>query len=164
MLSYSAGGEVLPPLDDDDLRAIYRLRHQLEPDIAVRSCRLLSDADLDALEREAVGFGALDVWVDDIYEAHRAFHLALLQPAATEWDVRILGTLWRAAERYIRIGFGHLVASPSEHGREHAHVELVRAFRSRDGGTVRQAVHDHLEHTMQIALHGLSACPYARLL
>jgi DNA-binding GntR family transcriptional regulator len=82
--------------------------------------------------------------------------MALLEPAATEWDVRILGTLWRAAERYIRIGFGRLDASPSEHGRrEHAHVELIDAFRTRDGDVVRQAVHDHLEHNMQIALRAV---------
>jgi len=37
----------LAPLDLDDLRAIYRLRH--EPDIAARAYHLLSDADLDAL-------------------------------------------------------------------------------------------------------------------
>jgi DNA-binding GntR family transcriptional regulator len=144
------------PLDLDDLRAIYRLRNQLEPDIAARSCHLLTDADLDALEQKAVGFGALDSGIDEVYEAHHAFHMALLEPAATEWDVRILGTLWRAAERYIRIGFGRLDASPSEHDRrEHAHVELIDAFRTRDGDVVRQAVRNHLEHNMQIALRAL---------
>jgi DNA-binding GntR family transcriptional regulator len=147
---------VVAPLDLDDLRAIYRLRNQLEPEIASRSCHLLTDADLDALEQKAVGFGALDAGTDEVYEAHHAFHMALLEPAATDWDVRILGTLWRAAERYIRIGFGRPDASPSERGRrEHAHVELIDAFRTREDDVVRQAVYDHLEHNMQIALGAL---------
>jgi DNA-binding GntR family transcriptional regulator len=147
---------VVAPLDLDDLRAIYRLRNQLEPEIAARSSQLLADADLDALEQKAVGFGALDAGIDEVYEAHHEFHMALLEPAATDWDVRILGTLWRAAERYIRIGFGRLDPIPSEHGRrEHAHVELIAAFRTRDADTVRQGVHDHLEHNMEIAMRAL---------
>lgn len=147
---------VVAPLDLDDLHAIYRLRHELEPNIAARSCAALSETELDALEREAAAFGDLSSGIDEIYDAHHALHLALLRPAATEWDVRILGTLWRAAERYIRIGFGRLDPSPEEHGRrEHAHHDLVAAFRSRDPEVVRRAVHEHLEHNEQIALRAL---------
>ena len=147
---------VVAPLDLDDLHAIYRLRHELEPNIAARSCVVLSERDLDALEREATTFGDLSSGIDEIYEAHHAFHLALLRPAATEWDVRILGTLWRAAERYIRIGFGRLDPTPGEHDRrEHAHHDLVAVFRSRDPEAVRRAVHAHLEHNEHIALRAL---------
>src|SRR5215213_1719368 len=32
---------VVAPLDLDDLHAIYRLRHQLEPEIAARACQIL---------------------------------------------------------------------------------------------------------------------------
>jgi DNA-binding GntR family transcriptional regulator len=149
---------VVTPLDLDDLHAIYRLRHELEPNIAARACTLLTDADLDRLERQATEFGDLDLGIDEIYEAHHAFHLALLKPAATEWDTRILGTLWRAAERYIRIGFGRLDPSPSEHGRrEHAHHDLIDIFRTRDSDAVRQGVHDHLDHNEQIALRALDS-------
>lgn len=147
---------MVAPLDLDDLHAIYRLRHDLEPNLAARACPLLTDAELDRLDRQATEFGDHDRGIDEIYEAHHVFHLALLKPAATEWDTRILGTLWRAAERYIRIGFGRLDPDPREHGRrEHAHHDLLRAFRSRDVEVVRQAVHDHLAHNEQIALHAL---------
>jgi Transcriptional regulators len=36
------------PLDLDELLGLYRLRRRLEPEIAQRSCRLLSDAELTA--------------------------------------------------------------------------------------------------------------------
>ncbi|GAA4558829.1 GntR family transcriptional regulator [Pseudonocardia xishanensis] len=147
---------MVAPLDLDDLHAIYRLRHELEPNIAAHACSLLTDAQLDELDRHATEFGDEKLGIDEIYEAHHAFHLALLKPAATEWDVRILGTLWRAAERYIRIGFGRLDPDPREHGRrEHAHHDLLDAFRSRDVDLVRQGVHDHLAHNEQIALRAL---------
>jgi DNA-binding FadR family transcriptional regulator len=73
------------PLDLNDLQAIYRLRHELEPNIAARACVLLSDADLDRLDRQATEFGDVKRGIDEIYEAHHNFHQALLAPAATEW-------------------------------------------------------------------------------
>ncbi|WP_344615853.1 GntR family transcriptional regulator [Dactylosporangium salmoneum] len=147
---------VVAPLDLEELQSIYRLRRRLEPEIAQRSCRLLSPADLDRLQHDVVEFGDEQRTIHEIYEAHHEFHLALLAPAATSWDVRILLTLWRAAERYIRIGFGRLDPDPDEHWRrERAHQELLDAFRQRDPEVVAAAVHQHLAHNEQIALLAL---------
>lgn len=147
---------VVTPLDRADLDSIYRLRHQLEPEIAGRAAMLLSDAALDTLDSQATGFGRLDVGIDAIYEAHHSFHLALLAPAMTEWDVRVLTTLWRAAERYIRIGFGRLDPDPAEHNRrEHSHRHLIEIFRAGDVAGVSAAMHEHLEHNESIALRAL---------
>jgi hypothetical protein len=41
--------------------------------------------------------------------------LELFRPAATEWDIRTLETLWHASERYVRLAFSGLDASPDEH-------------------------------------------------
>lgn len=153
---------VVAPLDLGDLQAIYRLRHELEPNIAAKACGLLSDADLGRLDRQATEFGDLKRGIDEIYEGHHSFHQALLAPAATEWDFRVLGTLWRAAERYIRIGFGRLDPSPAEHGRrEQTHHDLLSVYRTRDADAVAQAVHEHLAHNESIALRALDAGPGA---
>src|ERR1700753_3273141 len=69
---------VVAPLDLHELRGIYRLRRRLEPEIAQRACRLLSDADLDRLQQDASDFGDEHRTIHEIYEAHHAFHLALL--------------------------------------------------------------------------------------
>ena len=151
---------VVTPLDRADLDGIYRLRHQLEPEIAGRACNLLSDSELDALEAQTVEFGRPDVGIDAIYEAHHEFHLALLAPAMTEWDNRMLTILWRAAERYIRIGFGRLDPEPAEHDRrEHSHRSLIEVFRTRDVTDVAAAMHEHLEHNESIALRALELAP-----
>lgn len=145
------------PLDLDELHAIYRLRRTLEPELARRSCLLLADEELDRLEKTATEFGAEDRSMDALYEDHHAFHLALLAPASTPWDTRILSQLWTAGERYIRIGFGRLDPDPHEHHRrERAHQDLVSVFRRRDPEVVAQAVHEHLAHNEQIALSALS--------
>ncbi len=94
--------------------------------------------------------------MNDIYGSHHAFHLALLAPAATSWDIRILSTLWHAAERYIRIGWGMLDPDPDEHARrEQHHAELVAAFRQRDPEIAAGAVHQHLARNEQMALLAL---------
>jgi len=146
------------PVDLDDLQAIYRLRRLLEPDIACRSCLLISDRELDRLAGQAVEFGDEHLSMQAIYDAHHEFRLALFAPAATAWDTRMLSMLWQAAERYIRIGFGLLDPDPDpdEHiRRRHAHEDLVAVFRQRDPDAAAQAVFTHLDHNEQIALSAL---------
>ncbi|MEW1756843.1 GntR family transcriptional regulator [Streptomyces cyaneofuscatus] len=148
---------VVAPLDLEDLHGIYRLRRTLEPEIARRSCLLLTDEELDRLDAQAVDFGAREHGMADIYDGHHDFHLALLAPAATAWDIRLLTTLWRAGERYIRIGFGQLDPDPAEHERRgKAHTDLVAAFRTRDPDTVAAAVEEHLARNEKIAISALS--------
>ncbi|MFG3248837.1 GntR family transcriptional regulator [Streptomyces sp. NPDC048187] len=148
---------VVTPLDLDDLHGIYRLRRALEPEIARRSCGLLTDGELDLLESRAIDFGAREHGMADIYDDHHAFHLALLAPAATAWDIRVLTTLWRAGERYIRIGFGRLDPDPTEHERRgKAHTDLVAAFRTRDPDAVALAVEQHLARNEKIAFSALA--------
>lgn len=148
---------VIAPLNLDDLHGIYRLRRALEPEIARRSCGLLTDDELDLLDAQAADFGARDHGMADIYDDHHAFHLALLAPAATVWDIRVLTTLWRAAERYIRIGFGQLDPDPAEHERRgKAHADLLAAFRTRDADSVAAAVEQHLARNEKIAISALS--------
>lgn len=144
------------PLHGEDLAAIYRLRRVIEPEIASRSCQLLTDAELDDLDDLAHEFGNESFGIDEIYEAHHQFHMRLLAPVATEWDIRTLNTLWQAAERYIRIGFGRLDTQPHEHDRrEHAHEDLLDAFRERKPQAVRNAVTAHLEHNETLAQQAL---------
>jgi DNA-binding GntR family transcriptional regulator len=93
--------------------------------------------------------------MDDIYD-DRAFHMALLAPAASSWDARILTQLWRAGERYIRIAFGLLDPDPLEHERRReAHQLLVAEFRSRDPEIAAAALDKHLEHNETLAIRAL---------
>ncbi|GAA3226523.1 GntR family transcriptional regulator [Actinocorallia longicatena] len=148
---------MVTPLDLDDLQGIYRLRRAIEPEIARRSCAVISDEALDAAEADAAAFGDEAHGMADIYEDHHGFHLSLLAPAASAWDIRVLTTLWRAGERYIRIGFGRLDPDPAEHQRRgQAHLDLVAAFRTRDPERVAAAIEEHLARNERIALGALA--------
>jgi len=140
------------PLDLDEFHAIYRVRRVLEPELARRSCTALSEAELDRLHQAAADLGGTDRSMDDIYEDHRAFHVALLAPAATTWDIRILTLLFRASERYVRIGFGRLDPDPDEHERRRkSHQLLMTEFRQRDPDQAAEALDKHLAHNENLA-------------
>lgn len=149
---------LVAPLDHEDLHGIYRLRRQIEPEIASRSCRLLRAADFQRLKAFVSMFGDEDLGIDEIYEAHHTFHLELLQPAATEWDLRTLEGLWRAGERYIRLAFSGLDERPEEHRRrKRVHATLLEVFRKADPGEVAEAVLQHLDDNEKIAQRALDS-------
>jgi DNA-binding GntR family transcriptional regulator len=148
------------PLDVEEFHAIYRVRRLLEPDLARRSVRLLADAELDRLYQAAAEFGGAERSMDDIYDDHRAFHLALLAPAASAWDIRILLMSERASERYVRIGFGLLDPDPTEHDRRReAHQQLVDELRTRDPEIAARALDAHLAHNEDLAHNALFGTP-----
>jgi DNA-binding GntR family transcriptional regulator len=149
---------IVAPLEADDVRGIYRLRRQIEPDLAAASCQLHPEHEFERLEAFLDTFADEDLSVDDVFDAHHIFHRELLVPAATAWDIRTLETLWRAAERYIRVAFGRLDSDPQEHRRRGAvHGDILDTFRTRDKRAVRRAITAHLDENEQIALEGIAA-------
>ncbi|MEU3512506.1 GntR family transcriptional regulator [Streptomyces longwoodensis] len=146
------------PLTHDELRAIYRLRRQIEPELVGRACLLLTDRDHARLVEHLTVIGDESLGLDEIYETHHEFHLDLLRPAATAWDLRILGMLWHSAERYVRLAFGGRDSDPDEpRRREAAHAQLLAAVAKRDPGSAAHAVLTHLNTNEQIAQQGIAA-------
>jgi DNA-binding GntR family transcriptional regulator len=155
---------MVSPLDRAELHAIYRLRRQIEPELAAESSASLRAGDLDVLAEILTGRPSDELdhlderELDQLHEDHMAFHLALLRPAATDWDLRVLQMLWRAAERYIRFGFTTLGAEPGQRARSVVtHRILLDAVRTGDPDAVRQAVLDHLVANEKIAERGITA-------
>lgn len=150
-------GATVAPLDLNEFHAIYRVSRLLESDLARRSCELLSDETLDRLYQEAADFGGHERSTDEVWSDHREFHMALLAPAASAWDVRILTMQWRATERYVRMGFGLLDPDPEEHDRRReAHQFLIDAFRKRDPAFAARAMEAHLAESEKLAAAALS--------
>lgn len=148
---------IVTPLDPADLRSIYRLRMSVEPELAALAARDRSDADLDELGRLVRETFAM-VPGEEFWDRHREFHAALIRPAASEWDFRILRPLWDASERYTRLVFDP-VDEPEEFAvrRERVHENIVDAARSRDPERVREQLRLHLESNMTTMLDRMSA-------
>lgn len=141
-------------LDRDDLHAGYRLRKIIEPEISGRVSTILSADLVSRLEDLLVLYAKSDI--EQRWELHREFHLELLRPAATSWDIRTLQMLWDAGERYVRRAFDRSAAQPEEpERRAEAHRVLLQAVASGDVNVASAAALDHLIHNEQVALEGI---------
>lgn len=147
---------IVTPLNPDDLRAIYRLRLTVETELAALAAPRRTDRDIDELDH-LVRETFAKVPGEDFWDPHREFHTALIRPAASEWDLRLLRPLWDASERYTRLVFDP-VDEPEAFAsrRKHVHDELVDAARSRDPERVRGQVREHLESNMATMLDTMS--------
>jgi DNA-binding GntR family transcriptional regulator len=159
LITRRARSAIVAPLDLKELHDIYRLRRQIEPEIAARSCLLMKESGLDDLQTlQRQHAAAVDR--EARHDAHYALHLAMLTPAATAWDLRVIEMLWNAAERYVRFAFRTFEKSPAEpKRRDRAHADLVAAFRTRDPVAVAAALQDHLDHTEQFAVSAIDDRP-----
>ena len=150
---------VVAPLDLDELQSIYRLRRRLEPEIAQRSCRLLSAAELDRLEER--GGGIRRRAPDDERHLRLAPRLPSRPARAGRHQLgyphpAALCGVPRSATS-VSAG-GMLDPDPHEHARrEQYHSELVAAFRQRDPEIAASAVHQHLSRNEQTALLALGS-------
>lgn len=122
--------ECSAPIDPEELHGCYRLRRLIEPELAADACLLLQPAQVDQLRSRIPGF---TIGSDQACAALRGFHIDLLRPAASRWDLHVLRPLWEETDRLDRALF-------RRHGRAAARVihyvlgchELLDAYETRD--------------------------------
>jgi DNA-binding GntR family transcriptional regulator len=151
---------IVNPLDRDELRSLYRLRKLIECDLAARACLSLTSADLDEAERLLKEYTQADTDADDLWEYHKQFHLTLLRPALTEWDVRLLEQLWHACDRYVRVVYEtYQVGQAERQSRELEHRLLLDAARSGSPTDLKLAVLQHLSEHELACLEWMATLP-----
>jgi DNA-binding GntR family transcriptional regulator len=151
-----ARSAAVAPLSEADLTAIYRLRLRIEPDLAGRSAALATPAwvrDLgDALEESR------HENPDRAWEGHYRFHELLVTPAASSWDIRVLHTLWSAAERYTLVVFDPIVVDDDERARRYArHRRLFDRAEAGDQAGLEAELTEHLQANEHEIVHRLGA-------
>jgi DNA-binding GntR family transcriptional regulator len=148
---------IVNPLHVEELRGIYRLRRAIEPDLAARSCNLLTPSDRAHLDSLLAAYGRPRDDADELWQIHHDLHLALLAKAASAWDLRILSQLWHASDRYTRIVFETYNVSDVERKRRYdAHHLLVAASRSGSPFEIRTALETHLMDNEAACLVGIA--------
>lgn len=134
---------VIAPLDLSELAEIYRLRELVEVDAIGRAAAQLTDADLKILEHHFELLSAAATDSDLFWDAHTAFHTALMAPVLTPRLERLITQLWHAAERYIRIVYMETDMLFTHSPRER-HERLLAAAQARDAERLRATMTDHL--------------------
>jgi DNA-binding GntR family transcriptional regulator len=130
---------VVAPLDLSELEEIYRLRELVEVDALGRAAGRLSATEREVLEHQFELLSAAATDSDPFWDAHNAFHTALMAPVLTPRLQRVITELWHAAERYIRIVYMEtdVLFTRSPHER---HEPLLVAARAGDGERLRSAM------------------------
>jgi DNA-binding GntR family transcriptional regulator len=149
---------MIRPLSRDELRAIFRLRQLIEPDLAARSVSMIREGDIRHASELLNAYinGADDI--DELWAYHHELHLALVRPAASEWDLRILSQLWHASDRYTRLVFDpYAVSAPDRESRAAAHRALLAAARSGSPAEIRRAVSEHLSDNQAAFLERIAS-------
>lgn len=149
---------MISPLSRDELRGIFRLRQLIEPDLAARSVSMLREGDIQQAYELLNGYIHGSDNIDELWEYHHDLHLALLRPAASGWDLRILSQLWHASDRYTRLVFDpYAVSAPDQASREDAHRALLAAARSGSPAEIRRAVSEHLSDNEAACLERIAS-------
>jgi len=130
-------------LSNADLEAIYRLRYVIELPLAAASAGRRTPAELNRLDELLELSRELDP--DIAWQAHYDFHEALVHPAASEWDGRVLHTLWMAAERYTHLVFDPTRITVAERARRYETHRILRdAAVTIDPAAMTEALRLHL--------------------
>lgn len=140
----------------EELREIYDLRRLIEGDTVARAARVYSDEDLRKIDQalERLLQAHPEDLEGDFWDAHKAFHWAVLGPAMDPWRQKVLGQLWQSAERYHRL-FTLVFGSLSDAHAEHR--QLAEAARHGDPEEMRRILTSHLNSTEKTVVAGYVA-------
>jgi len=141
-------GVVVVPVTAGRLRHIYRLRLAIEPDLVASSVPLLDEAalaELEALLDQLHLDDATDAdAVESVIRAHHRFHRAIVEPAASGWDLRVLGMLWHASDLSVGVVFATWAHRQRNYLTREIHEPLVKAAVDRRPEEMREALITHL--------------------
>lgn len=147
-------------LSSGDLKAIYKLRYAVEVPLAGSSASIRTPDQI--IELATCLEQTKDSDPEAAWQAHYDFHAALVQPAATAWDERILETLWVAAERYTHLVFDPTEITQDERERRYtSHRELFDAAISGNPEAIANALRDHLCTNETLTLSHITAIEQA---
>lgn len=142
-------GDSVDPRICTESHGVFRLRRIIEPPLAAQACLLHTRDSLDRVEALITRFNNRPVSADDAYLAHFEFLHGLIAPAASEWDLRTLGSLWWEFSQQIRGAVRLLPSKPHAfaHGRtdDRVHRPLVTAYRTGDPAEAAAATHRYID-------------------
>lgn len=143
----------------DDLADLYDVRRVVEGEYAARACTLRSAsqmAELRVLHSQLeLAETAADPDAAGMWSIHRAFHWAILAPAATPWVQKIFDQFWQSAERYIRLLRSANLDVVEESVKQHR--ELLEACERGAATEMRGLIQRHLTTTEERLRDGYRA-------
>lgn len=146
-------GATVSRISLDELREVYDLRRLIEGETIRRAVALYTEVDLASIVEAGERLKTTDPTgaSPEFWEAHRAFHWALLAPAMDTTRTRVLASLWQSAERYAHLRtliFGSPARAIDDH------PELAEIALQRDPERLVPALMAHLTTTENMVTQG----------
>ena len=130
----------------EELGEIYSLRRLLECDTAKLAVSAANPRVVSNVQQALARLLAEDPQLPESawWEAHTAFHQAVLEGGLDPWRRRFLSLLWQSSQRYQRLNT--LVFGQTD-GDASAHIEIGEAFAAGDADRLARALASHLDRT-----------------
>ncbi len=146
-------GTTVSRISIDELHEIYDLRRLIEGDVVRHAAALYNGGDLETIIEAGKRLMLTDPTdpASTFWEAHRAFHRAILAPAMNPTIDRVLGALWQSGERYAHLRtliFGSPAQAAGDHPR------LVAVVLQRDPDLIVEELIAHLTRTEEMVTDG----------
>ena len=129
------------------LREVYRLRLAIEPDLAALAVKCLDERQITHLQNLLGQLDATAIHHEDftlVRNVHAELHRAIIVPAASQWDLRVLNMLWQASERSVSVVFLQWVERGMDYLLADIHQPLLDAAVARQPKRMRAALTKHL--------------------
>jgi len=149
-------GAVATELTLDKAREWINLRRLIETDLISAAIDKITDEDLARAEQVLGRFDrALDqrIEIDQWSDYNFEFHSMLYAPAGRPETMKLLATLHKNCDRYIRL---QLLDGDHIERAEAEHRELVELCRKRDKRAAKSLLHDHIVRVEEDIVEALS--------
>ena len=149
-------GAVATELTLDKAREWINLRRLIETDLISAAIDKISDEDLDRAEQVLARFGHamdqridIDQWSDYNFE----FHSTLYAPANRPETMKVLASLHKKCDRYIRL---QLLSGDHMERADAEHRKLIEICRERDKRAAKSLLNDHIVGVEEDIVEALS--------
>lgn len=151
-------GYAVATLDPEEISEAFDLRRLLETELARRSIRRRTEADIARVYAIISEMATLAAQSDEAdrshwFELNLAFHDALLAPAQCPHHMRALENLRSVIESYIRT---EVRLTGDLHQAQQEHLQMAQAFVNGDEASFVERTREHSQHTRDRLIEGIT--------
>lgn len=148
-------GYMIKPITLRDVREVFDLRRQLEPEAAHRAAGRVDGPILAKLDESTrVPYDASSREMEDaFFSANAELHTAIATAAGNQRIARLIRSLHHETERILRVGMRYANWS---RGWQHGHSELLEALMAGDGDLASQVALRQINYSERVVMDALS--------
>lgn len=148
-------GYLVKPITLRDVREVFDLRKQLEPEAARRAAGRVDGEMLERLDQATqCGYDPSDLTLENaFFAANTDLHTGIASAAGNQRIARLIRSLHNETERILRVGMRYANWSK---GWQHGHGELLQALVGGDGDLAAQIALRQINYSERVVMDALT--------